>query len=328
VEYMEPNGSFDQVGGLENLKSYLEPRKDAYSQDAREFGVDPPRGIILLGYAGCGKSLVAKMLGGEWGLPVIRVDMGAIYGGLVGASEENIRAALKIIEAAAPCVAFIDEMEKAMAGVSSSNVTDGGTSARVFGTMLTWLQEKTAPVYVIGTCNDITQMKPELVRKGRFDEIFWVDLPGPTSVHQILEIHLAKRGFSVSKLDIDLSTLSQKRYVADNGKGYAYSGSEWEEAIRSSILTAYWDGKRNPNTDDIAQAIDATIPLGYLKREEMEASGKLWSKRARQASNDLPVLHAETASIDDLTSDSNVIGTREIQEEQTNDKKPVKETTD
>jgi ATP-dependent 26S proteasome regulatory subunit len=300
LEYLKLPGTMNDVGGLDLLKEYLRKRKAAFTKEAQDFGVEVPKGVILLGYAGCGKSLVAKMLGQEWNLPVIRLDMGAIYGSLVGASESNVRHAISIIEAASPCIVFIDELEKGMAGIGSSNVTDGGTSARVFGTLLSWLQDKTCPAYVIGTCNNVNSLPPEILRKGRFDEIFWVSLPGPESVKEILSIHLRKRDRDPE--DFDLEKLSKIVYRSKDGKKYLYSGSEWEEAVKASILNAY-DKQKDVDTEDIEEAISEIIPLGYLKNEEMDAAQKIWADRSRSASSTdkKPVSKTKVAGKDDLS---------------------------
>ncbi|HEX8833657.1 MAG TPA: AAA family ATPase, partial [Abditibacteriaceae bacterium] len=174
LEFYEAQEHLSDIGGLEHLKDWLDKRSGAFSERAREFGLPAPRGILLLGVPGCGKSLTAKAIGAAWKLPLLRFDVGSVFGKYVGESEANLRRALKAAEAVAPCVLWIDEMEKAF---SVSRGDDGGTTMRIFGAFLSWLQDKKAPVFVIGTANNIEQLPPELLRRGRLDEIFFVDLP-------------------------------------------------------------------------------------------------------------------------------------------------------
>ena len=177
LEYYAANEDFSNVGGLAVLKDWLNKRAVAFTDEARAFGLPAPKGILLLGVQGCGKSLCAKAVSRLWHLPLLRFDMGRMFGSLVGSSEENVRRAIAVAESVAPAVLWVDEIDKAFVGSQSSGMTDGGTTARVFGTFLTWLSEKTAPVFVVATANDVTQLPPELLRKGRLDEIFYVDLP-------------------------------------------------------------------------------------------------------------------------------------------------------
>jgi len=177
LEYYPTEEQFANVGGLENLKTWLSRRGNAFSEPARRFGLPEPKGLLLLGVQGCGKSLTAKAIASSWKLPLLRLDMGRIFSGLVGSSEENLRRAIRVAESVAPAVLWTDEIEKGLSGAGSSGFSDGGVTARVFGAMLTWLQEKTAPVFVVATANRIDLLPPELLRKGRFDEIFFLDLP-------------------------------------------------------------------------------------------------------------------------------------------------------
>ena len=177
LEYYAANEEFASVGGLAVLKDWLNKRVVAFTDEARAFGLPAPKGILLLGVQGCGKSLCAKAVSRLWQLPLLRFDMGRMFGSLVGSSEENVRRAIAVAESIAPAVLWVDEIDKAFVGSQSSGVTDGGTTARVFGTFLTWLSEKSAPVFVVATANDVSQLPPELLRKGRLDEIFYVDLP-------------------------------------------------------------------------------------------------------------------------------------------------------
>src|SRR5262245_9336097 len=202
LEYYTTEETFSHVGGLSMLKDWLNKRAVAFTHEARDFGLPAPKGILLLGVQGCGKSLCAKAVSSLWQLPLLRFDMGRMFGSLVGSSEENARRAISIAESVAPAILWVDEIDKAFAGAQHSGGTDGGTAARVFGTFLTWLSEKSAPVFVVATANDISQLPPELLRKGRFDEIFFVDLPSAEERAAVLRIHLGKRGRDTAAFDV------------------------------------------------------------------------------------------------------------------------------
>jgi AAA+ superfamily predicted ATPase len=203
LEYYESQEQFSNVAGLENLKQWLNKRSLAFSDRAVEFGLPAPNGVLLLGVQGCGKSLCAKAASSLWKLPLLRLDMGRMFGSLVGSSEENMRRAIQTAESVAPAILWIDEIDKAFAGTQGSGGSDGGTASRVFGTFLTWLSEKTAPVFVIATANDISHLPPELLRKGRVDEIFFVDLPNDQERREVFRIHLKKRGREPARFDLD-----------------------------------------------------------------------------------------------------------------------------
>lgn len=192
LEFMELNVDMESVGGLENLKEWMAISKNAYSIEARKENVPMPKGLLMVGVPGCGKSLTAKAVASTWNFPLIRLDISAAFGGVVGQSESNIRDALKIAEAASPCVLFIDEIEKGLAGAGGSGDLDSGVTQRVFGTILTWLNDVEKPVFVVATSNNLSNLPPELKRKGRFDEIFFLDLPDSRSRMEILNIHLKK----------------------------------------------------------------------------------------------------------------------------------------
>jgi SpoVK/Ycf46/Vps4 family AAA+-type ATPase len=262
------------IGGLDLLKEFLNARREAFSDRAREFGLPMPKGICLIGVQGCGKSLTAKAVANLYRLPLVRMDMGRLFAGLVGKSEENARMALKLAESMAPCVLWIDEIEKGFSGMGSSNMSDGGTTARVIGHMTTWLQERESPVYVVATANDITQLPPELLRKGRFDEIFFVDLPAPIERQEIFRIHLEKR----RRVPTDFDT----EQLADISRGF--SGAEIEQAIISALFEAF-NARRPLNTRDIAQAVENMVPLSVMLREKI-AVLRTWARhRARRASS-------------------------------------------
>ena len=275
LEYYEAEESLDGIGGLEILKLWLQKRRNAFTQHARDFGLPLPKGILLIGVPGCGKSLTAKAVGAAWQMPLLRLDVGKIFGGLVGASEENIRKALKTAEAVSPAVLWLDEMEKGFSGTASSGQTDGGTTSRVFGTFVTWMQEKTAPVFVIATANNVHQLPPELLRKGRFDEIFFVDLPTREERKSIFDIHLKKKKRDPAELKIDLGKL------VDSAP--EFSGAEVEQAVISALYDAF-DGGVDLTTDGLLKSLREIVPLAVTMQEGI-ASMREWAKtRARLAS--------------------------------------------
>jgi len=273
LEYYSATTEFGNVGGLENLKSWLQKRSEAFTERARAFGCTPPKGILLLGVQGCGKSLVAKAVSSLWNVPLLRLDMGRIFSGLVGSSEENVRRAIRTAESVAPAILWIDEIEKAFSGVQSSGSTDSGVTSRVFGTFITWLQEKTSPVFVIATSNRIRDLPPELFRKGRFDDIFFVDLPQAEEREAIFGIHLRKKKRDPGAFDLKL--------LARKTDGF--SGSEIEEAISSAIYEAFHQG-RELDTECIVAAISETYPLSRTMREEIDELRRWATERARPAS--------------------------------------------
>ncbi|MCB1080082.1 MAG: AAA family ATPase, partial [Verrucomicrobiae bacterium] len=194
VEVIEAGVGLDDVGGLDLLKEWLQRRAGAFSKSARDYGLPVPKGLLIVGIPGTGKSLTAKATAGAFDLPLLRLDMGRVFGGIVGQSEANLRAVIQTAEAIAPCVLWIDEIEKGMSGSKSSGSSDGGTSARVFGSFLSWMQEKDKPVFVVATANDVSQLPPEFIRKGRFDEMFFVDLPDALERARIWDIVIERHG--------------------------------------------------------------------------------------------------------------------------------------
>ena len=272
LDYYETDARFDQVGGLQNLKEWLRKRALAFADKARDFGLPAPKGVFLLGVQGCGKSLCAKAVSGLWGMPLLRLDVGRMFGSLVGSSEENMRRAIQVAESIAPVVLWIDEIEKAMAGSKSSGSTDSGTTARVFGTFLTWLSEKSSSVFVIATANSIAELPPELLRKGRFDEIFFVDLPNDDERREIFRIHLGLRKRDPAAFDVDA--------LAREAVGF--SGAEIEEAIVSALYDAFSDD-RPLSTAHVSKAIRETVPLSRTLEAEL-ARLRAWAEgRARLA---------------------------------------------
>src|SRR5207247_5312332 len=222
----------------------------AFGQKAREFGLPAPKGILLLGVQGCGKSLCCKAVASQWRLPLLRMDVGKIFSGIVGSSEENMRRAIRMAESVAPTVLWLDELEKAFAGVQSSSFSDAGTTSRVFASFITWLQEKAAPVFVVATSNDISQLPPELMRKGRFDEIFFVDLPAEDERDEIFEIHIRKRGRDPGQFDLKRLALEAE----------GFSGAEIEQVVIASLYDAYDDGGRDIVMEDMVRNIRQSIP--------------------------------------------------------------------
>jgi ATP-dependent 26S proteasome regulatory subunit len=273
LEYYATQESFEQVGGLDLLKSWLNKRSLAFSDQARKFGLPAPRGILMLGVQGCGKSLCAKAVSTQWQLPLLRFDMGRMFGSLVGSSEENVRRAIAVAESVAPAILWVDEIDKAFAGTQSSGAIDGGTTARVFGTFLTWLSEKTAPVFVVATANDISQLPPELLRKGRLDEIFFVDLPNDAERREIFRIHLNKRRRPDAQFDL----------VALSQASHDFSGAEIEEAINSALYDAF-AADEPLSTPHILAALAQTVPLARTMREHLERLRAWADGRARHAS--------------------------------------------
>ena len=276
LEYVSLSQGMDDIGGLSNLKTWLGKRSRAFSDEARAFGLPVPKGLFLVGVQGCGKTLTAKAVSNFWRLPLLRLDMGAVFSGMVGASERNIRHAIQVAESIAPCLLWIDEIDKGFSGTGSSNYSDGGTSSRVFGTFMTWLQEKESAVFTIATANDISQLPPELMRKGRFDEIFFIDLPSPRERQEIFRIHLAKRNRDAD--DFDLVAL------ADSAQGF--SGAEIEQAIISALYDAF-EEERPLDTRDIVRNLGETVPLSRTMAEVIRALREWAEKRARKASNDI-----------------------------------------
>ncbi len=274
LEYFQSDDRFGDVGGLTILKEWLTKRQNAFSHEARDFGLPLPKGILLIGVPGCGKSLTAKAVGARWKMPLLRLDVGKVFGGLVGSSEENIRKAIRTAEAVAPSILWLDELEKGFSGVRSSGQTDSGTTARVFGTFITWLQEKSQPVFVIATANDVSALPPELMRKGRFDEIFFVDLPDPEERTQIFDIHIRKKKRNVAEFDIP-------RLVAAT---QGFSGSEIEQAIISAMYDAF-DAGVDIDTDRVVQAAQEIIPLSYTMKEGIDRLREWAKTRARMASH-------------------------------------------
>jgi SpoVK/Ycf46/Vps4 family AAA+-type ATPase len=273
LEYYATDENFDHVGGLNVLKDWLSKRAVAFTNEAREFGLPAPRGILMLGVQGCGKSLCAKSVSNLWQLPLLRFDMGRMFGSLVGSSEENVRRAISVAESVAPAILWVDEIDKAFAGSQGSGSADGGTSARVFGTFLTWLSEKTAPVFVVATANDISHLPPELLRKGRLDEIFFVDLPALNERKEIFKIHIARRKRDLLKFDLDALAKASAEF----------SGAEIEEAVNSALYDAFY-ARTELATENIQTSLSQTVPLARTMDEQINRLRSWAEGRARNAS--------------------------------------------
>lgn len=265
LEYVDTRDTLRSVGGLDQLKSWIARRRSALSPEARAFGLPPPRGVLLVGVQGCGKSLAAKAISNELGFPLLRLDVGRLFSKMVGETEANVRRALALAEAVAPVVLWVDELEKGLSGVGSSDTTDGGTASRLFGTLLTWLQEKTSPVFVVATANDIERLPPEVLRKGRFDEIFFVDLPAEEERRTIFAIHLKKRNRSPEAFDLDL--------LAKISEGY--SGAEIEQAVVDALFDVF-GLKEDIETADVLAAVRRLVPLSRTMRRSVQER-RLWS---------------------------------------------------
>ena len=278
LESIRVNEDISKIGGLKNLTTYLERKAYIYTNmaEAIEFGVDIPKGILIVGMPGCGKSLAAKVAAKLFNAPLLRLDVGRLLGKYVGESEENLRQAIRIAEAATPCVLWIDEIEKAFAGVGKDE-SGGGVTTRLFGFFLTWMQEKESAVYVVATANDISKIPPEFLRKGRFDEMFSVDLPNDKERKQIFEIHLSRRLKKKWKnCKIDLDDLVEKT----KGKnGNEFSGADIESIVKTAIETAFEDRKGNDaksvsrvlTQKDLLDAIAKTKPIKQIMPEKIKA---------------------------------------------------------
>jgi hypothetical protein len=274
LEFVETSDNMGSVGGLENLKYWLEQRRGAWEDSAREFGLEPPKGMIILGVQGCGKSLCACSVAGEWKLPLVKFDTSAVYDKYIGETEKRIRKVFQVAEGLAPCVLWIDELEKVFAGSGPDSASaDAGVSSRLLASFLSWMQDRKAPVFVAATCNNVTVLPPELIRKGRFDELFFVDVPNQTERKQILSIQLAKR--KRNPADFDLKS------VAAAAKGY--SGAEIDAAVQAALYAAY-SAKKPLATQTLLDALASTVPLSTTRAEEIQSLREWARTRAVRAS--------------------------------------------
>ena len=274
VEWFDPDPrGLDAVGGLDVLKAWLVARRAALSQKARAFGLPAPRGVLLVGVPGCGKSLTAKAVATAYGVPLLRLDLGGLKNKYVGESEGNLRRALKMAETVAPCVLWLDELEKALGG-ATQGAADGGVSSDALGTILSWLQEKAGSVFVVATCNDVSALPPELLRKGRFDELFFVDLP--TASERALVLAAALKAHGRDPGTVDLPTVA--------GACADFTGAEIAALVPDALFVAFAEGERAITTADLTTAARAVVPLARTAADKVEKL-RAWSKgRARLAS--------------------------------------------
>ncbi len=266
LEFVQSDLSIDDIGGLDNLKSWLKKRNNSWSENAKKYCLPAPKGVLITGVPGCGKSLTAKAMSAIWQLPLLRLDLSKIFSGLVGSSEENMRRAISTAEAVSPSILWVDEIEKGLSGVNSSN--DSGVSSRIFGQFLTWMQEKEAPVFVIATANNINNLPPELLRKGRFDEIFFVDIPTLRERAEIFKLHLSKRlkNEAVAKSINLCDELYFK--LAEMTEGFI--GAEIEQVVISALYEAFFEN-RELLVQDLEKTIHNTVPLSTTQKEQILA---------------------------------------------------------
>lgn len=275
LDFIETVGlSLDEIGGLDTLKSWLRRRRVAFSPAGRAFGVQAPKGVLVTGVPGCGKSWSAKCVAASWNLPLLKLDMGRIYSALVGSSEEHMRHAIQVAEAIAPCVLWMDEIEKGLPR-SGAHIGDNGVSLRVLGTFLTWMQEKESSVFVFATANQIDLLPPEILRKGRFDEIFFVDLPSDAERREILDIHVRRAGRDPSIIDLD--RLVELSGPATHGPEIALTGAELAAWINEAVINAFHrrldagDDAPDVQLSDFEVTAEGTVPLARLRAEEIAA---------------------------------------------------------
>ena len=267
LEFVDASNDMASVGGLDNLKSWLAQRQNSWDAQALLFGLDPPKGVIILGVQGCGKSLCARAIAGEWKIPLVKFDTAAIYDKFIGETEKRIQKVFRVAEGLAPCVLWIDELEKVFAGSGPDSASaDAGVSSRLLASFLSWMQDRKAAVFVAATCNNVTVLPPELIRKGRFDELFFVDLPSAAERKQIFCIQLTKRKRNPADYDLDR--------VAAAAKGF--SGAEIESAVQTALYAAF-ARKQEMNTEDLLTALSSTVPLSITRAEEI-AELRAWAK--------------------------------------------------
>ncbi|MEA2041663.1 MAG: AAA family ATPase, partial [Bacteroidota bacterium] len=295
LDFYQTNDNLDtSVGGLDNLKKWLKLRSKAFERRAKDFGLKEPKGMLLLGVPGTGKSLTAKSIASEWNQPLLKLDIGKVFQAEVGSSENNIRMAIQTAEAIAPCVLWIDEIEKGLS--TGGGEKDGGTNARVFSTILTWMQEKTKPVFVVATANNISNLPPELLRKGRFDEIFFIDLPTKKEREDIFEIHLKKN---------NQDTITNLEKLGEKSK--YFNGAEIEEVVKEAMFNAYIENNEKPHIKlaHLIKASEQIVPLAVTMKTKIDGLREWASTRARPASADKEIekidVEKEEAERKDLT---------------------------
>jgi ATP-dependent 26S proteasome regulatory subunit len=283
LDFVEVSDTLASVGGLDNLKHFLAQRRGSWEEQAREFGLDPPRGVIILGVQGCGKSMCARAIAGEWRLPLVKFDTAAVYDKYIGETEKRIQKVFQVAEGLAPCVLWIDELEKVFAGSGPDSASaDAGVSSRLLASFLSWMQDRKAPVFVAATCNNVNALPPELIRKGRFDELFFVDLPNQSERKQIFTLQLSKRKRNPTEFGLDP--------VASAAQGF--SGAEIESVMQTALYAAF-SQKLPLGTQHLLEAIRSTVPLSTTRAEEIEGLREWAEKRAVPAST--PEARAERA---------------------------------
>lgn len=282
LEYIKPDLNIADVGGLQNLKRWLMKRNKSWLDSAARYNLPAPRGVLIAGVPGCGKSLVAKAVSAMWQVPLLRLDVGRIFSGLVGSSEENMRRAIETAEAIAPCVLWIDEVEKGFGSVTGPS-GDSGTSARIFGTFLTWMQEKSKPVFVVATANNISALPPEMMRKGRFDEIFFVDLPTRAERREIIKLHLDRRLKDPEVIGEFVSDEAALANLAEATEGFV--GAELEQVVVSGLFEAFYES-RSVTLDDFLKAVRFTVPLSVTQAEQIQSLREWANVRAVAATQD------------------------------------------
>lgn len=298
LEFINTDIKLSDIGGLENLKNWLNKRNNSWSEAAKKYCLPAPKGVLITGVPGCGKSLTAKAMSAAWQLPLLKLDFGKIFSGIVGSSEENMRKAIKTAEAVAPSILWVDEIEKSLSGINSNG--DSGTSSRIFGTFLTWMQEKTAPVFVIATANNISGLPAELLRKGRFDEIFFVDLPTKNERKEIFKLHLEKRLQDkevASKIEIN-DKLYDK--LADLTEGYV--GAEIEQIVISALYEAFFQ-KRPLEISDLENTIKNVVPLSVTQKEQILALRQWANIRAVTATKKDDMAQYASNSVNNIEDD-------------------------
>jgi DNA polymerase III delta prime subunit len=273
LEYMASVENFGSIGGLGSLKDWLQQRDKAFTQRARDFGLPHPRGVLLVGVPGCGKSLAAKAVAAEWKKPLVKFDLGRVFASLVGETEERMRRALAVAEGVAPAVLWIDELEKGLSGLGGGG--DGGVASRVFGNLLTWMEEKQKPVFVVATANDIGRLPPELLRKGRLDEIFFVDLPNARERAEILMIHLARRQRDPAQFDLPA--------LVHRTEGF--NGAELAEVITNGLFAAFAERAEDPKLESrhLLRAVEEIVPLSRSRADDIDRLRQWAAQNCRPA---------------------------------------------
>lgn len=290
LEWVDPiPGGLDSVGGLDNLKSWLLSRAAAYTPEARAYGLRAPKGALLVGVPGCGKSLTAKAIATAWGVPLLRLDLGGLKSKFVGESEGNLRRALGVAEALGRCVVWVDEIEKALAG-STGEQGDGGVGADALATILSWMQERQGEAFVIATANNAETLPPELLRKGRFDDVFWIDLP--TSAEREAVLSAALRSHGRDPLTVDV------RDVADSTD--TFSGAEIAALVPEAMFAAFGDGGRELTTEDLLSAAMQVVPMARTSAEKITRLRETWNGRARPATRADAVVSVGVRTVSDV----------------------------